>query len=68
MRGIGYDGYFSYELCHQLPVENGQTAGIEFANLNAELAAEFMREIFKSCAEEQVEQGETERVGTAAAK
>jgi len=48
MRAIGYDGYFSYELCHQLPVENGQTVGIEFADRNAELAARFMRQLFKS--------------------
>ena len=48
MRGIGYKGYFSYELCHQLPVVNGQTVGIEFADRNAELAAEFMRGIIHS--------------------
>jgi sugar phosphate isomerase/epimerase len=48
MRDIGYQGYFSYELCHQLPMVNGQTVGIEFAHRNAELAAEFMRGIFKS--------------------
>ena len=47
MRSIGYEGYLSYELCHQLPVVNGQTAGIEFADKNAALAAEFMREILK---------------------
>jgi hypothetical protein len=40
--GIWYEGYLSYELCHQLPVVNGQTVGIEFAHQNAELAAEFM--------------------------
>src|SRR5262249_49894807 len=68
MRGIGDDGYFSYELCNQLPVEKGQAVGIEFANRNVELAAEFMREIFKSCAEEQVEEEKTERTETAAAK
>ncbi|HTL59320.1 MAG TPA: sugar phosphate isomerase/epimerase family protein [Candidatus Limnocylindrales bacterium] len=45
MRGIGYEGYLSYELCHQLPVINGQTVGIEFANQNAQLAAEFMRSV-----------------------
>ncbi len=45
MREIGYHGYTSYELCHQLPVFNGETVGIEFANKNAQLAAEFMREI-----------------------
>jgi sugar phosphate isomerase/epimerase len=45
MRGIGYEGYLSYELCHQLPLVNGQTVGIEFADQNAQLAAEFMKEL-----------------------
>ena len=45
MRQIGYEGYTSYELCHQLPVVDGQTVGIEFAHHNAQLAAEFMRDI-----------------------
>ena len=48
MRGIGYAGYLSYELCHQLPVVDGQTVGIEFAHQNAQLAAEFMRPLLKS--------------------
>lgn len=48
MRESGYNGYTSYELCHQLPVVNGQTVGIEFADLNAQLAAEFMRELIKA--------------------
>ena len=48
MREIGYEGYTSYELCHQLPVVNGETVGIEFAHKNAQLAAEFMREITQS--------------------
>ena len=64
MREIGYDGYLSYELCHQLPVENGLTVGIEFADRNAELAAEFMRDIFRSREEQQEE---TVRTETAAA-
>jgi sugar phosphate isomerase/epimerase len=45
MRDIGYKGYVSYELCHDLPKENGQTVGVEFAHKNARLAAEFMRQI-----------------------
>jgi sugar phosphate isomerase/epimerase len=45
MNEIGYDGYIGYELCHQLPVVDGQTVGIEFADINAQLAAEFMREL-----------------------
>lgn len=48
MREIGYEGYTSYELCHQLPVINGKTVGIEFAHKNAKLAAEFMREIIRA--------------------
>ncbi len=48
MREIGYEGYISYELCHPLPVMDGQTVGIEFANRNAQLAAEFMRQILNS--------------------
>lgn len=34
--------------CRQLPVVNGETVGIEFAHKNAQLAAEFMREILRS--------------------
>ena len=43
MLDIGYRGYTSYELCHPLPVVNGNTVDIEFADKNAQLAAEFMR-------------------------
>ena len=45
MADIGYEGYISYELCHQLPVVNGQTVDISYANHNAQLAAEFMRDL-----------------------
>jgi sugar phosphate isomerase/epimerase len=48
MRDIGYRGYMSYELCHPLPVKNGQTVDISYAHENAELAAEFMRGLFES--------------------
>ncbi len=41
MKEIGYQGYMSYELCG--PPVGGQTLGIERAEKNAELAAEFMR-------------------------
>lgn len=43
MHDIRYSGYMSYELCHPLPVVDGQTVGIEFAEKNAMLAAEFMK-------------------------
>src|SRR5262249_17908185 len=48
MHEIGYDGYMSYELCHQLPVVDGQTVDIGYAHQNAQLAAEFMRELIAS--------------------
>lgn len=40
----GYRGYLGYELCHTLPVVNGQTVGIDFVDSNAKLALEFIRE------------------------
>ncbi len=43
MREIGYQGYIGYELCHPLPKVGGQTVGVEYADKNAQLAAEFMR-------------------------
>lgn len=48
MTEIGYNGYIGYELCHQLPVVNGQTVGIEYADEQARLAAEFMRAIIEA--------------------
>jgi sugar phosphate isomerase/epimerase len=47
MLEIGYEGYLGYELCHPLPKIDGETIGIEFADKNAELAAEYMRGILK---------------------
>lgn len=43
MYEVGYQGYIGYELCHSLPKVNGQTVGIEYAEKNAQMAAEFMR-------------------------
>ena len=48
MNEVGYDGYLGYELCHQLPVVDGQTVGIDYADHNARLAAEFMRELIEA--------------------
>lgn len=47
MKTMGYQGYIGYELCHPLPVVNGQTVGLEFADKNAQLAAEFMRRLIR---------------------
>lgn len=40
---IGYQGYAGFELCHPLPLVNGQTVGLDFVDKNARLAAEYMR-------------------------
>lgn len=45
MKEIGYGGYMSYELCG--PPKEGELLGIERAEMNAELAAEFMRELIE---------------------
>jgi sugar phosphate isomerase/epimerase len=50
MQEIGYDGYIGYELCHPIPDVNGVPAGLEFADLNARLAAEYMRGILAEAA------------------
>jgi sugar phosphate isomerase/epimerase len=45
MRQIGYSGYIGYELCHPLPVQSGQTVGLDFAEKNARLACRYMRRL-----------------------
>jgi sugar phosphate isomerase/epimerase len=41
MRGNGYQGYISYELCQW------KDRGVEFADMNAQLAAEFKRRLIR---------------------
>lgn len=60
MQQIGYSGYVGYELCHPLPQLNGKTVGIEFADQNARLAAQYMRSIIQQALA--ASQGERERV------
>jgi sugar phosphate isomerase/epimerase len=50
MREIGYDGYIGYELCHPLPPVGGKPVGLDFADKNAQLAAEYMRGILQLAA------------------
>jgi len=57
MQEIGYDGYIGYELCHPLPKVNGEPVGIEFADLNARLAAEYMRGILQQAERPAVARG-----------
>jgi len=45
MNEIGYEGYYSYELCHPLPLVNGEKVGIDFVEKNARLACEMMKGI-----------------------
>ena len=47
MHEIGFSGFLGYELCHPLPVENGQTVGIEYAERKAREAVEFMKGLIK---------------------
>ena len=42
MVDIGYTGFIGYELCHPLPKVEGKPAGLDFADLNAQLAAEYL--------------------------
>jgi sugar phosphate isomerase/epimerase len=51
MHEIGFKGYLGYELCHPLPVENGQTVGIEYAQRKAQEACEFMKRMIKETAQ-----------------
>ncbi len=49
---VGYRGYAGFELCHPLPLIDGQAPGLDFVDKNAVLAAEYMRSIIreaKSC-------------------
>jgi len=43
MDNIGYEGYYSYELCHPLPIINDQKVGIDFVENCAGLACEMMK-------------------------
>jgi sugar phosphate isomerase/epimerase len=45
MREIAYGGYIGYELCHPLPEINGQPATVDYADDQAQLAAEYMRAV-----------------------
>jgi sugar phosphate isomerase/epimerase len=47
MQAIGYEGYFSYELCHPLPIVNGEKVGIDFVEKNAMLACEMMKSLLQ---------------------
>jgi len=43
MKDIGYEGYYSYELCHPLPVVNGEKVGIDFVDQCARNACKMMK-------------------------
>jgi len=45
MNSIGYDGYYSYELCHPLPVKDGEKVGVDYAEYCAKNACEMMKGI-----------------------
>ena len=39
----GYRGYIGYELCHPLPVVNGQLVGLDFVETNTQLGLEYIK-------------------------
>jgi hypothetical protein len=43
MDAIDYRGWYSYELCHPLPVVNGQKVGVDFAEQCAAMACRLMK-------------------------
>jgi sugar phosphate isomerase/epimerase len=54
MVDIEYGGYIGYELCHPLPKVDGKTVGIEFADVNAQLAAEYLHALLAGIAKPSV--------------
>ena len=44
---IGYNGYFTFELCHPVINENHTQAGIEYVHEQVALASEYMANIIK---------------------
>jgi len=45
MNDIGFNGYFTFELCHPLLNDDHSRAGIEFVHNQVQLAREFMGKI-----------------------
>jgi hypothetical protein len=43
MNSIGYAGWYSYELCHPLPVVDGERVGIDFVEESARCACILMK-------------------------
>ena len=42
---IGYKSYLGFELCHPLPSVDGKLVGIEFADKNVRIAAQYGRQL-----------------------
>ena len=45
MNEIGFDGYFTFELCHPLYNKDHSFAGIDFVHEQVGMAREYMAEI-----------------------
>jgi sugar phosphate isomerase/epimerase len=54
---IGYKGWAGFELCHPLPVVNGQTVGIDFVDKNAKLALQYMQGIIAEARKQHTAKG-----------
>ncbi len=47
MNEIGYQGYFTFELCHPVLDDRHKYTGIDYVHEQVELAAEYMREVIR---------------------
>ena len=56
MLEMGYQGYIGYELCHPLPVVNGQVVGLDFVDRNTELGIEYIRSVIAQAKQETMAQ------------
>jgi hypothetical protein len=52
MLQTGYQGYIGYELCHPLPVVNGQVVGLDFVDTNTQLGLEYIKSVIAQAKKE----------------
>jgi sugar phosphate isomerase/epimerase len=48
----GFQGYIGYELCHPLPVVNGQLVGLDFIDANTQLGLEYIQSVIAQAKKE----------------
>jgi hypothetical protein len=48
MNEIGYEGYFTFELCHPVLNDRHEYGNLEYVDDQVKLAAEYMRNIIRA--------------------